>query len=73
MRELDLYSLRQTFASLGRTAGESAFNVTRVMRHAKSTLVDQVYAHTMQSGMASVAENVTARALATCGHHRNGI
>lgn len=34
-----------------------------MMRHAKSRLVDQVYAHTMQSGMASVAENVTARAL----------
>jgi len=34
-----------------------------MMGHARSTLVDQVYAHTMQSGMASVAENVTARAL----------
>ena len=63
VRALDLYSLRHTFASLGRTAGESAFNVARMMGHAKSTLVDQVYAHTMQSGMASVAENVTARAL----------
>jgi len=42
---------------------ESAFNVARMMGHARSTLVDQVYAHTMQSGMASVAENVTARAL----------
>ena len=59
----DLYSLRHTFASLGRTAGESAFNVARMMGHARSTLVDTVYAHTMQSGMASVAENVTARAL----------
>jgi integrase len=63
VRGLDLYSLRHTFASLGRTSGESAFNVARMMGHAKSTLVDQVYAHTMQSGMASVAENVTARAL----------
>lgn len=63
VRALDLYSLRHTFASLGRTAGESAFNVARMMGHARSTLVDQVYAHTMQSGMASVAENVTARAL----------
>jgi integrase len=63
VRELDLYSLRHTFASLGRTAGESAFNVARMMGHARSTLVDQVYAHSMQSGMASVAENVTARAL----------
>lgn len=59
----DLYSLRHTFASLGRTAGESAFNVARIMGHAQSTLVDQVYAHSMQSGMATVAENVTARAL----------
>jgi len=63
VRELDLYSLRHTFASLGRTAGESAFNVARMMGHARSTLVDSVYARTMQSGMASVAENVTARAL----------
>jgi integrase len=63
VRELDLYSLRHTFASLGRTAGESAFNVARMMGHVRSTLVDSVYAHTMQSGMASVAENVTARAL----------
>jgi integrase len=63
VRGLDLYSLRHTFASLGRTAGESAFNVARMMGHSRSTLVDQVYAHTMQSGMASVAENVTARAL----------
>ena len=63
VRELDLYSLRHTFASLGRTAGESAFNVARMMGHARSTLVDQVYAHSMQTGMAAVAESVTARAL----------
>lgn len=63
MRDLDLYSLRHSFASLARTAGESAFNVARMMGHSRSLLVDQVYAHTMQSGMASVAENVTARAL----------
>jgi integrase len=63
VRSLDLYSLRHTFASLGRTAGESAFNVSRMMGHSRSLLVDQVYAHSMQSGMASVAENVTARAL----------
>ncbi len=63
VRPLDLYSLRHTFASLGRTAGESAFNVARMMGHSRSTLVDQVYAHSMQSGMASIAENVTARAL----------
>jgi len=63
VRSLDMYSLRHTFASLGRVAGESAFNVARMMGHAKSTLVDQVYAHSLQSGMASVAERVTARAL----------
>jgi integrase len=63
VRALDLYSLRHTFASLGRTAGESAFNVARMMGHSRTVLVDQVYAHSMQSGMASIAENVTARAL----------
>jgi integrase len=63
VRALDLYSLRHTFASLGRVAGESAFNVSRMMGHSRSTLVDQVYAHSLQSGMASVAERVTARAL----------
>ena len=63
VRPLDMYSLRHTFASLGRTAGESSFNVSRVMGHSKSTLVDAVYAHSMQSGLSGVAENVTARAL----------
>jgi len=59
----DMYSLRTTFATLARASGEAAFNVSRMIGHSRSTLVDQVYAHTMQSGMASVAENVTARAL----------
>jgi integrase len=63
VRALDMYSLRHTFASLGRTAGESSFNVSRVMGHSKSTLVDAVYAHSMQSGLSGVAESVTARAL----------
>jgi integrase len=63
VRRLDLYSLRHTFASLGRTAGESAFNVARMMGHSRSTLVDLIYAHSLQSGMSSVAERVTARAL----------
>jgi hypothetical protein len=30
--------------------------------HSRSVKLDQVYAHSMQSGMAGVAENVTARA-----------
>jgi integrase len=63
VRSLDMYSCRHTFASLGRTAGEAAFNVAAVMGHSRSQLVDQVYAHSLQSGMASVAERVTARAL----------
>ena len=63
VRQLDMYSLRHTFASLGRTAGEAAFNVAAVMGHSRSLLVDQVYAHSLQSGMASVIERVTARAL----------
>jgi len=36
VRALDLYSLRHTFASLGRTAGESAFNVARMMGHSRN-------------------------------------
>jgi integrase len=63
VRAFDMYSLRHTFASLGRTAEESAFNVARMMGHSRSTLVDQIYAHSLQSGMSSVAERVTARAL----------
>jgi integrase len=63
VRSLDMYSSRHTFASLGRVAGEAAFNVAAVMGHSRSHLVDQVYAHSLQSGMASVAERVTARAL----------
>ncbi|HUA26401.1 MAG TPA: hypothetical protein VMA54_19890, partial [Steroidobacteraceae bacterium] len=63
VRPLDMYSLRHTFATLGRVSGESAFNVAHAMGHSRSTLVDQVYAHSLQSGMASVAERVTARAL----------
>jgi hypothetical protein len=43
--------------------GESSFNVSRVMGHSKSTLVDAVYGHSMASGLSGVAENVTARAL----------
>jgi hypothetical protein len=62
-RPLDMYSLRHTFASIGRSAGESSFSVSRVMGHSKSTLVDAVYAHSMASGLSGVAENVTARAL----------
>jgi integrase len=33
VRSLDLYSLRHTFARLGRVSGESAFNVARAMGH----------------------------------------
>jgi hypothetical protein len=36
-----------------------------MMGHSRSMLVDQAYAHSMQSGMASVAESVIARALGT--------
>jgi integrase len=54
VRRLDMYSLRHTFASFGRVAGESAFNVARAMGHSRSLLVDQIYAHSLQAGMASV-------------------
>jgi integrase len=40
VRALDMYSCRHTFASLGRTAGEAAFNVAAVMGHSRSHVVD---------------------------------
>jgi hypothetical protein len=55
-----MYSLRHALASSWRTAGEWSFNVSGV---SKSTLVDALYAHSMASGLSSVADNVTARAL----------
>ena len=63
VRKLDMYSLRHTFASLGRASGEEAFNVARAMGHSRSQIVDDVYAHALPSGMTSVAARVTARAL----------
>ena len=44
-------------------SGEAAFNVSRMMGHSRSTLVDQVYARTLQSGLASVASAVATRVL----------
>jgi integrase len=61
VRKLDMYSLRHTFASLARSSGEAAFNVGRAMGHSRSTLVDSVYAHSLESGMAGVAERVAGR------------
>ncbi len=61
VRKLDMYSLRHTFASLARSSGEAAFNVARAMGHSRSTLVDAVYAHSLASGMAGVAERVAGR------------
>jgi integrase len=64
VRNLDLYSLRHSFATLARTAGEGAFAVSRMLGHSKSEIVDRIYAaHTLQSGLTGVAEAVTNRAL----------
>lgn len=65
VRTLDLYSLRHTFASMARTSDESVFNVSRMLGHTRTQLVDDVYAETVQSGLASVSESVTSRALGT--------
>jgi len=43
VRYRDMYSLRCTFVSLTRASGEQAFNVARVIGHARSTIVDTVY------------------------------
>src|SRR4029077_17428668 len=61
VREFDLHSLRHTFASLGRTSGESAFNVSRAMGHSRSTLVDAVCAHSLQSERRRARDGARAR------------
>ena len=64
VRALDMYSVPAHVRELSAVPrAKRAFNVAAVMGHSRSHLVDQVYAHSMQSGMASVAERVTARAL----------
>ena len=61
VRYRDMYSLRWTFVSLARASGEAAFNVSRVIGHARSTIVDTVYAHTVDSALAGVSDSVTER------------
>lgn len=62
VRYRDLYSLRWTFVSLARASGEVPFNVSRVIGHARSTIVGTIYAHTVESGVAGVSESVAGRA-----------
>lgn len=64
VRDLDLYSLRHTAASMGRSAGQSAYAMSRLLGHAKTSLVDQVYAaHSLSSATAGVVDAITTRAL----------
>ena len=63
VRTLDPYSLRHTFTSMARTSDENAFNVSRMLGDTRTQLVDDIYAETMESGLASVSESVTSRAL----------
>jgi hypothetical protein len=57
----DIYSLHWTFVSLARARGETAFNVSRVIGHARSTILDTIYAHTVDSAVAGVSERVAER------------
>jgi integrase len=57
----DIYSLRWTFVSLARASGEAAFNVSRVIGHSRSTIVDTIYAHTVDSALAGISESVAER------------
>jgi hypothetical protein len=61
VRYRDMYSLRWTFVSLARASGEAAFNVSRVIGHARSTIVDTVYTHTVDSALAGVSDSVAER------------
>jgi integrase len=67
VRYRDMYSLRWTFVSLARASGEAAFNVSRVIGHARSTIVDTIYAHTVDSALAGVSESVAGRIGLTAG------
>ncbi len=57
----DMYSLRSTFVSLTHTSGEEAFKVARITGHSRSELVDRIYAHTVDSGIAGISETVEKR------------
>jgi integrase len=61
IRYRDIYSLRWTFVSLARASGEAAFNVSRVIGRARSTIVDTIYAHTVDSALAGVSQSVEER------------
>jgi integrase len=61
VRYRDMYSLRWTFVSLARASGEAAFNVSRVIGHSRSTIVDTIYAHTVDSALAGKRERFGAR------------
>jgi len=61
VRYRDMYSLRWTFVSLARASGEAAFNVSRVIGHSRSTIVDTIYAHTVDSALAGISESVSER------------
>ena len=61
VRYRDMYSLRWTFVSLARASGEQAFNVARVIGHARSTIVDTIYGHTVDSALTGVSESVAER------------
>jgi integrase len=63
VRPLTLYTLRRTFASYGRAAGESAHTVARLMGHSGPSLVDAVYATTIESAARTAAERIGARML----------
>lgn len=61
VRSLDMYSLRHTYATFARAAGQAAYNVSRVLGHSRSTLVDDVYGHGNDVAMTAVALAVEGR------------
>lgn len=64
VRNLDMYSMRHTFVTFAMAEGAEAFNVARAIGHAKSEIVAKIYGnHTLESGVAPISANVTARAL----------
>jgi hypothetical protein len=49
------------FVSMARASGEAALNVSRLIGHARSTIVETIYAHTVGSGLAGVSQSVEQR------------
>jgi hypothetical protein len=61
VRTLPLYALWRTPITYARAAGETAYNVSRMVGHSRSVLVDQVYGQSLATGVAGVTASIESR------------